>query len=204
MDYFIADTHFFHGNIIKYTNRPVLNEEEQLKLGSGERFKVSEQSINRMNDLLIDRINSVVDSSDRLYHVGDFLYGIYDPKQIYEKAVEILRKINCEEIHLIRGNHDHPVIEPLFASVKEQHTLKINNEFLHMNHWAMAIWPESNKGSFHIYGHSHAAAEKWLDECMPNRSSMDVGVDNLIKVFGSYTPVTFKQIKTFIRNKQKV
>ena len=31
MDFFIADTHFFHENVIKYENRPYENKEEMNK-----------------------------------------------------------------------------------------------------------------------------------------------------------------------------
>ena len=54
--YFTADTHFGHGNIIKYCNRPFKNHLE-------------------MDDELIRRWNNVVSNEDEVYHLGDFEFG---------------------------------------------------------------------------------------------------------------------------------
>jgi calcineurin-like phosphoesterase family protein len=52
-EFFIADTHLGHKNIIKYCNRP---------------FRL----VAHMDDTIIDNINEVVKSNDILYHLGDF------------------------------------------------------------------------------------------------------------------------------------
>lgn len=56
MIYFIADTHFYHENIIKYCNRP---------------FKNSKQ----MNEYIVNKWNSVVTKDDIVYHLGDVGFG---------------------------------------------------------------------------------------------------------------------------------
>jgi len=76
--FIISDTHFFHGNIIKYCNRPFNNYEE-------------------MNDELVKRWNSVVGENDVVLHLGDFAFK--------GKAKLIRPKLNGIII-LIRGNHD--------------------------------------------------------------------------------------------------
>ena len=50
--FFTSDTHFFHNNIIKYTNRPFKN-------------------VNEMNEELIKRWNSVVPKDGIVFHLGD-------------------------------------------------------------------------------------------------------------------------------------
>ncbi len=81
MDYFIADTHFNDGNIIKYENRPF-------------------SSVSEMNEILVYNWNSVVTSQDRVFLVGDVLSAEWD-----EKLVELIQSLNGRK-YLIRGNHD--------------------------------------------------------------------------------------------------
>ena len=76
--YLIADTHFNHGNIIKYCNRPFSDIEE-------------------MNSTIISNWNSVVDKDDIVYHLGDFILG--------DNISDFINKLNGK-IYLVRGNHD--------------------------------------------------------------------------------------------------
>jgi len=63
-----------------------------------------------------------------------------------------------------------------------------------LTHCAHAVWEGSHQGSWHLYGHSHATAEKALNDFMPGRRSIDVGVDNAFIVFGEYRPIAFDEI----------
>lgn len=53
MDYFTADTHFFHKNIIRYCDRPF-------------------ESITKMNNVMINNWNNTVGKNDTVYALGDF------------------------------------------------------------------------------------------------------------------------------------
>lgn len=77
MNYFIADTHFNHKNIIKYDDRPFSSVEE-------------------MNETMIQLWNSRVTQNDNVYILGDVGFGNVD---------NILRRLNGNK-YLIRGNHD--------------------------------------------------------------------------------------------------
>lgn len=198
--WFISDTHFDHGNIMKYCNRPGLNEEEQRLLAEGTDFRVSRESVVRMNDMLIDEINSVCMPGDRIIHGGDVIFG--NKKFIYENCRRFLDRINCKEIHLIRGNHDYPAIEPLFASVQDVMYVKVGNQKIFVSHYAHAVWDQSHRGRIHLYGHSHATAEEGLDAMMPHRKSGDIGVDNLSIVFGAYRPINIDQINHWLGSRQ--
>ena len=83
MQYFTADTHFGHTNIIYHTNRPFKNT-------------------NEMDNKLIDNFNSIVGSQDDLYIIGD--YSMVGPtKRLYLE--KITRRLIGHK-HLILGNHD--------------------------------------------------------------------------------------------------
>ena len=76
----IADTHFFHENIIKYCDRPF-------------------SSVEDMNNTLVRNWNEVVSNEDIVLHLGDVSLG----KK--EETAKIIRKLKGRKI-LIRGNHD--------------------------------------------------------------------------------------------------
>jgi calcineurin-like phosphoesterase family protein len=199
-DWFISDTHFDHGNIMKYCNRPGLNDAEAASLAASEDFKVSRESIVRMNDMLVDEINSVVMPEDRIWHLGDVLFG--NKKYVFENCRGFLNRLKCKEIHLCRGNHDHPAIESLFASVQDVAYIKVGKQKVFVSHYAHAVWDQSHRGRIHLYGHSHSTAEEGLDAMMPGRKSGDIGVDNLAKVFGRYAPIDITQVNDWLGSRE--
>lgn len=81
--YITADQHFFHGNIIRYCNRPFRNYRE-------------------MNEFMIRRWNEIVKKDDIVIHLGDFAF---------KNKVNLIRPRLNGTIILIRGNHDRYVKE---------------------------------------------------------------------------------------------
>lgn len=80
MIWLIADTHFFHENIIKYCGRPFNNVFE-------------------MNDKLIENWNKKVKNGDIIIHLGDF----------GKKNISEIRQRLNGIIILLRGNHDNNI-----------------------------------------------------------------------------------------------
>jgi len=80
--WFISDTHFFHENILKW--------------GRGE-FS----SIEEMNEVMVERWNSVVKKGDRVYHLGDVWMG----PSTHEQRARLWNRLNGSK-SLIVGNHD--------------------------------------------------------------------------------------------------
>ena len=78
--FFTSDTHFYHGNIIRFCNRP---------------FK----SVEMMNETIISNWNNTVGQDDIVFHLGDFCLG---GSAEWNK---ILDRLNGK-IYLIMGNHD--------------------------------------------------------------------------------------------------
>ena len=131
MIYFHSDTHFCHTNIIKYCNRP---------------FK----SIDEMNKTLINNWNSVVDSDDTVYFLGDFCLGSKD------NIINIFNQLNGNKI-LVRGNHDRGTVafyERVGFKVLTNAPIKIDEYKILLSH---APVPDNviPHGYINIHGHIH-------------------------------------------------
>lgn len=147
MDWFTADTHFGHKNIIKHCKRPFL-------------------SVDEMNDTLIKNINQKITKSDRLFVVGDFCFRGGSPKYYLER-------ITCKNVILIRGNHD-PKND--YVGFKEVHDIYQNTFRGHkiiLCHYPLRTWNAAYHGSWHLFGHVHGH----LNKQPRNGKSFDVGVD---------------------------
>jgi calcineurin-like phosphoesterase family protein len=190
--FFTADLHLGHGNIIKHTGRPFLSPDEQTSLAAGLLSKIAPASIARMNSALIDEINSVVGPNDTLWVLGDFTLDKL------EEAQRFRDRIICRDLRLVWGNHDRGSIAPLFTETHDLVKVRVNGQKIVLCHYAMATWDGAHKGTWHLYGHSHANAEAWLDAAMPGRRSMDVGVDNIARLTGRFRPVSFEEIAEWI------
>lgn len=202
--WFTSDTHFGDRKIPLYCKRHFcLNKQELKKINSisskggslcneWHNWTSSIDSIEKMNEHLLSKINNFVMKDDELWHLGDFCYS---QKDLLEKNIKkYLDKINCKNIYLIFGNHDNKIIGKFFKESFEIKEITYKNKKITLNHYAHAIWNESHKGSWMLYGHSHSTAEQWLDRIIPERFSMDVGVDNIYKLFGEYRPISFEEI----------
>lgn len=215
IDYFISDLHFEHRNILKYCGRLGLSKEEQSLYDTRQNFKVSEESVWRMNELIVSDTNSTVGEKDRLWILGDFCYPHRDIRKnnrLYVDRVEYWRyRFACENVFLIWGNHDSTSWREddpkrrlirergIFNGTYDLKTIQIEDQIIVLCHYAMATWEQMNckwgPPFWNLYGHSHTTAENGLDAAFPGRMSMDVGVDNIFRLFGNYCPLSFHQIK---------
>ena len=84
----ISDTHFFHANILKFTD-------ENGDLIRGALFS----SVEEMNQCMLDNWNSVVKPGDKVYHLGDVFMGAK------EDFLKYWPKLHGSK-RLIVGNHD--------------------------------------------------------------------------------------------------
>lgn len=168
--FFTADTHFGHGNIVKYAGRPFTNSHE-------------------MDKAIIERWNAVVKPEDTVYHLGDV--GFRAPAHL----LGILRQLNGT-IHLVTGNHDKVALKCgyKFASISPLTEVRIPDpdapqalQGIVLCHYAMRTWNKSHWGTWHLFGHSHGRLQ-----IPPESRSMDVGVD-CSTPFG--TPFSYDQIK---------
>ena len=139
--FFIADTHFYHTNIIKYCNRPFSTTDE-------------------MNIALIRKWNAVVGKNDTVYHLGDFLIG---NKQQTTDTVKLLNG----NIFLIRGNHDNHSNQWYrdcgFTEVYDKPI--VVEQFMILSHEPMPFAPSPTM--INLYGHVHDSPmfETWGNQC---------------------------------------
>jgi calcineurin-like phosphoesterase family protein len=170
MIYFTADTHFGHKNLVRGCTSWV--NKNQCRDFS---------SLLEHDEFLIKSINSSVGYEDTLYHLGDWSFGGF------ENIERFSRRINCQNVHLILGNHDTHIAEnredsqELFSSVQHYAEVTIEGQTIVLSHWPMKIWNGYHKGWWHLHGHCHnnLKPDEWWTRMThkERRKTMDVGVD---------------------------
>ena len=168
--FFVADTHFLHGNIIKYCNRPWLRPGDVID-GEWVSEEIKRERTMENDETIIERWNSRVKEGDTVYHLGDFAFT-----RLPSQTDEIIERLNGS-IYLVRGNHDKTEVVKArgFAWVGEKYQGKMVNvcgREIFISHYSHRVWDKSHHGVWHCHGHSHGTLP---DD--PNIMSMDVGVD---------------------------
>ncbi len=168
-EYFTADEHYGHNEIITYCNRPYRNSQV-------------------MTRDIVKKHNSVVKEEDTVYHIGDFAFA--GPDRI-SYVQNLLNRLNGTHI-LILGNHDQ--INPMKlvdAGFQSAHTSLVINRDVGEDGYTIvmahdpSIWNIAFKtGAMFFCGHIHN-----LFKAIPEKRIVNVGVD----VWDFY-PVTLKQI----------
>lgn len=173
MDWFISDTHFGHGNIMKYCHRPFLKTFEEKMLNEHQDFRVCRESVDLMDQTILDNINSVVKPDDNLWHLGDFCFADYNTARRYRE------RIDCKNVFLIRGNHDKDFVRGLFTEVHEQLAITVGYQRLFLNHYPMLSWNHSHKGVWMLHGHVHGVIRRnpAIKALYDQMYICDVGVD---------------------------
>jgi calcineurin-like phosphoesterase family protein len=160
--FFSADWHINHANIIKYSKRPFMTREEEALAGMADRgsigakeLRISQESLNRMNDAIFDNTNAVVGYDDTLVIGGDLCWLPH--YKAAEAARRIRDRINCRNVYLIWGNHDNErhILAPLFKGVYDQYTFNVGGQNIFMSHYPCRSWDRAHHGSWMLYGHVH-------------------------------------------------
>lgn len=150
---------------------------------------------------VVDILNASVSKRDRLIVLGDNAFA----RNAVEQAGilrEFLKKVACKNVTFVRGNHDFP--EAIRCLGKEPYDYLeiawLGTKFF-CCHYPMMTWPNSHYGSVHCYGHTHAAFETAFDGIMPQRRSLDVGLDNAVRVLGEYRPFEASEILDLLKER---
>lgn len=185
MNLFIADTHFYHKNIIEYCNRPF-------------------SDIEAMNSFIIEKWNSVVKSGDTVYHLGDVAL-------CSDALLRQIRECLNGQICLVRGNHDNRSIskwEDLGFIVLRNAPVILEKEKFLFSHVPQpdSVIPD---GFINVHGHIH---NKLLNQCSYHNGDKNIleyppesySVKKHICVSAemiNYTPISLKEIRNISNNK---
>lgn len=149
---FTSDSHFSHGNIMKFARETRRGE-----------------TVEEMDELMIDTWNSQVGPDTVVYHTGDFSFAKHD------RTKEIISRLNGK-IHLITGNHDTVIkesyeLQSMFASVSVEKIVKVGKVTMALHHFPQVEWHNCHYGWYQLHGHTHGGLS------FPGYRSMDIGVD---------------------------
>ncbi len=178
--FFTSDTHYNHANICRGTTRWI----------DANDITRDFKSLGEMNDRIVSGINNLVGENDYLFHLGDWSFGGF------ESIYEFRDRINCNNIHLILGNHDHHIerdkdgIRLAFESVNQYLELEVNREhkFVLM-HYPIMSWNRMNEGVIHLHGHVHLPPHTRIGK----GKMMDVGVDG-----NGLDPISLTKVLTLL------
>jgi calcineurin-like phosphoesterase family protein len=167
MNYFISDTHFGHENIIRFCDRPF-------------------ESVEQMNEAMINNWNDRVTDNDHVYILGDFAF------RCVTSVEKILQSLSGKK-HLIIGNHDKKWMSTLdldtyFESVDHAaYIIDDNKQRIWMAHYPVICPP---RFTWALYGHIHnnKPAECW-DALKNVDRALNCGAD-----VNHFTPATLDEL----------
>jgi len=154
MNFFTADLHLGHKNIMTYCNRPFKDVEE-------------------MNESIFNEL-SIMNPGDNLYVIGDLTFR----KNLAVRFFDLTDKLGVD-VYFVFGNHDQDkdnkrvlkVIKDRSKTCAERLFIRVDGQGIVLDHFAGRVWRESHFGSWQLYGHTHG-------KIGPRGKQYDVGIDN--------------------------
>ena len=145
MNYYIADLHFGHTNVIRFDNRPFKDMKE-------------------MEEELIRRWNDRVTAGDTVYILGDFCWR---PGNAW---IPLVHRLNGRKV-LIRGNHDPKKIDgklrKMFDDIKDYKEITDNGRKICMSHYPILFYNHSfSSKTYMLCGHVHTTHENDMLESL--------------------------------------
>lgn len=187
--FFTSDTHYGHANICSATTQWV----------NATNLTRDFESLEHMNNKIINNINVKVGEDDILIHLGDWSFGGFD------NIKQFRDRIDCKNIHLTYGNHDHHIrnnkedIQSIFSSTQDYLHLDIRRpngklmdkfSFVCM-HYPIASWNGMNDGVIHLHGHVHLPPHLRIAD----GRAIDVGVDG-----NGLDPISLNEVLSLMQN----
>lgn len=110
-----------------------------------------------MNEVIVDKWNSVVGDNDVVYHVGDVTFGGGASRK--ERLDQIMPLLKGRK-KLCMGNHDHnpALYAPYFYDVASSFELRVGGKELFLCHYPIHFSTGDNhvnENTLNIHGHIH-------------------------------------------------
>lgn len=162
--WFISDHHFFHENILKFTDV------------SGARIRPAWASVDEMNWAMVEAWNAVVKPQDKVWHLGDVAF------KTVERAAELdnlLSKLHGHKRMLV-GNHDNvksPILQKHFEKIELWKGFK--DEGFTCSHIPLRL-DSLRDGTVCVHGHTHQHLLKergYVNVCVEVRDYIPVHMD---------------------------
>lgn len=148
MNFYIADCHFGHKNILRFDNRPFAD-------------------LHQMEEVMVMLWNATVQKGDTVYILGDFCWGKAD------EWLRIIRQLNGIKV-LIIGNHDLSTfpaeLKNQFADISPFKEIVDNGKDnsgrkVLLSHYPMPFYKRANNDKYYMLcGHVHNTAENQVLE----------------------------------------
>lgn len=164
MRYIISDTHHGHSNIIEYCDRPF-------------------DSVEEMDEHLIDAWNDKVGSDDTVLFLGDVCHG-----SAGLSPNGYLEKLNGQ-ILVVRGNHDSGLSQNNVVNVVESCTIQHGRWKFYCSHR-----PVDDTNFWNLHGHRHDNAPF----VQPQKKKVNVSVE----VIG-YEPLRMDKLISILEEKKR-
>jgi len=171
----ISDTHFGHVGVTKF-----LRED-------GSKLRPFE-SVEEMDEVMVENWNNVVGDKDRVYHLGDVV--------INRRALQILSRLKGRKV-LIKGNHDIFRLEdylPYFDDIRAYVVKQVNGKRVIMSH--IPIHEQSlGRSDYNLHGHLHAnEVMYYVDDFSLYKDRPDTRYINVCVEHTNYTPIELHKV----------
>ena len=168
MYYFISDPHFGHENILKMCQRPF-------------------ESVEEMNEAMIDAWNQRVTGNDTVFILGDLFYRCPDPEPILQRLKGKKR--------LIIGNHDSSWMDKVdlsryFVSVDPFLEITDGVRAITLCHYPLLTWKHKLR-TYMVHGHIHNdTTSDFFPLLVARERVLNAGVE-----VNGYRPVTVEELQ---------
>lgn len=158
----ISDTHFGHRNILTFE--------------ANGRLVRPFSSVEEMDELMVERWNSVVGPHDRVYHLGDVV--------INRRCLPILSRLKGKKV-LIKGNHDIFSLKdytPYFEDIRAYKVYPAHG--IICSHVPVYTGQLTARFGTNVHGHMHTSRlwdARYINVCVENIDYTPINLNELIK-----------------------
>ena len=172
--WFISDTHFYHKNILKFTDRTD-------NLIRGSKF----ESLDDMHSCIIDNWNSTIGECDIVYHLGDVTF------KFNGDFIQLWKSLNGIKT-LIIGNHDSIEFFANRGLCKHIHMSKMIREAnAILTHMPVHTSTFSDRIHLNIHGHVHSHSiddSRYCNVSLEAIGYKPVSLEQILDERGNCTP----------------